>query len=101
MDSEEQYVMAWPLFEYHQLISGRFTKDVIVPILIKKLRVVDSEEEAMVIWKKYTQWPFSSRFIFYKTDEKVETLKEEMEILDYFGIDYPPPPDSIKHFFEI
>jgi len=100
MDSEARFFMAQPLFEYHQSINKMFYEDTIPLILIKKIRAAVSDEEAILVWEKYKEWPFTSRFFLYETMEKVDTLKKEMAILDYFGIDYPPPPDPIRHFFE-
>lgn len=101
MDSEDRFFMLQPLCDYHRLIAERFYEDIIIPILLKRIREVASEEDARLVWKKYREWPYTSRFPLYTMEEKIETLKKEREILDYFGIDYPPPPDSIKQFFEI
>ncbi|EKE10709.1 MAG: hypothetical protein ACD_15C00211G0003 [uncultured bacterium] len=83
------------LLDYHMDISRCFRHEQVIPILIKKIREASSEDEAMMVWDKYREWPFASRFIFYDREDKITTIKKEMEVLDYFGIEYPEPPEGI------
>jgi hypothetical protein len=86
------------LFDYHREISHCFDHEQVIPILIRMIRKASGEAEAMVAWKKYREWPSTGRFIFYDKEDKIEAIKKQMEVLNYFGIEYPKPSEAIEPF---
>jgi hypothetical protein len=87
------------LLDYHMAISRFFVHEQVVPILIRRIRAASNEAEAMVVWEKYRKWPFASRFPFYDREDKITTIKKQMEVMEYFGIEYPSLPEEIRYCF--
>jgi hypothetical protein len=54
----------------------------------------------LAVYLKYHNVRPAMRFGGYgEVESKVEVIKETTDALDYFDVEYPPPPEVIKQFF--
>lgn len=68
--------------------------------LVEMIRSAVSTEEARAHLDKYESRVYDARFDLYPLSSKIRVIRESREILDYFGMDYPDFPESIKGLFE-
>lgn len=85
---EEYYRALWNHYEQQGLSK-----------LISMIRKVDSEETAIIIYKKYHKLHYCGMFAVYNLKEKIKSFNELIDALKYFEVEYHEPPKEIAHIF--
>lgn len=88
------------LYDYFQEVKDLFQEEKVFKKMISMFAATSSEEDILAVYLKYHNVRPAMRFGGYgEVESKVEVIKETTDALDYFGIEYPSPPEAIKQFF--
>lgn len=87
------------LTDYHILIVNSRENLLTKPIIIEKIKKSPSVKEGEIVLDKCNSFKYGSRFIAYSEDEMTDTIKHNLEILEFFAIQCPAPPLEIAHLF--
>ena len=89
------------IVEYHSSIQKIFEQGDMIEKVITKIRTDPSEAAALFSWDKYHQHIGSPRFFFYSAGAKIDTILKNINILRYFEMAYPTPPEIVRRFYSL
>lgn len=87
------------LTKYHREVDKCAIDLLTKKILIEKIKQTTTVDEGVSVLEKYNSYNESISFLFLDENQMITTLKNNIEILKYFNISPPPPPEKIAHLF--
>lgn len=87
------------VYKYARLLSELIRSEA-TRAIVKKIRQMSLEEEAVAFFQKVAHPPSINQWIFYSEDAQRKAICEMQHYLTGIGVEFPAPNKSVQRFLD-